>query len=78
MTKQELTTFIQQLEEDENGRVSFTTKEILSDGRNNARTIYAPKQNIITLISNYFDDNLNGHFKDNIMTTILSYENIPE
>lgn len=33
------------------------------------------KQELTTLFIDYFDDNLYGHFKDNI---ILSYENIPE
>lgn len=46
--------------------------EDLDDGRRNFREMFASRSHIISLIEEYFDDNLHGHFKDKIMTTILN------
>jgi hypothetical protein len=78
MTKQELITFINTLTADVDGRVTFLLHETLNTQQPNTRTVNGSKERLTTLFADYFDDNLYGHFKDNVMTTILSYENISE
>jgi RNA-binding protein YhbY len=44
--------------------------EILDDGNELHREMAATREHIIDLIEKYFDDNLHGHFKDEVYTTI--------
>lgn len=44
--------------------------EILDDGQELHREMMASREHIIQLIETYFDDNLHGHFKDEVYTTI--------
>jgi hypothetical protein len=74
MEKIELLNLITTAPEDEHGRVSLILHELLTDQQNNIRTVYAPKTHLIDLFIDYFDDNLYGHFKDGVMTTIISVE----
>jgi len=78
MTKQELISFINTLTPNEENRVIFILNEHLDTGQTNTRTVVSPKDHIITLLTDYFNDGLYGCFKDNVMTTIISYEAVPE
>jgi len=51
----------------------ITFVERLDNGQNNKRTMNCSKEELLEIISNYFDDNLHGHVYDNVMTTIVSY-----
>lgn len=44
--------------------------EKLDDGRQNFRTMLAPRAHIIGLLDTYFDDDLKGDFKDGVKTEI--------
>lgn len=44
--------------------------EMLDTGKTLHRSMFATRQHIISLIEEYFDDNLHGHFKDEVYTTI--------
>jgi hypothetical protein len=45
--------------------------EHLDDGRTNHRMIEATREHIIGVLEANFDDDLHGHFGDNVMTTII-------
>lgn len=44
--------------------------EMLDSGQELHREMAASREHIIELIEKYFDDNLYGHFKDEVYTTI--------
>ena len=46
--------------------------EQLDDGRLNERTIEGPRENLIAILQEYFDDDLHGHFKDEVYTNIMA------
>lgn len=46
--------------------------EELDDGRINERTIEGPRENLIAILQEYFDDDLHGHFKDEVYTNIMA------
>ena len=46
--------------------------EELDDGRINERTIEGPRENLIAILQEHFDDNLHGHFKDEVYTKIMA------
>jgi hypothetical protein len=48
--------------------VIFT--ETLDDTRRNERTIQGNRENLIKILQDNFNDDLYGHFGDNVMTTI--------
>jgi hypothetical protein len=74
MTKQELILELQSNHLDD--IVMFI--ELLDDGRTNHRTMYTARENIINMLNEYFDDDLHGHFKDEVYTTILYIKYITE
>lgn len=48
--------------------VIFT--ETLDDTRRNERTIQGSRENLIKILEDNFDDDLHGHFGDEVYTTI--------
>ncbi len=70
MTKQDLKQVINDKVTDEN-HITFVEK--LDSGENNLREMLCSKEEVINIIDIYFDDNLHGHVRDNIQTTIVSY-----
>ena len=68
MKKAELIKLIKEMEQDRG--VIFTEK--LDDGRKNERTIQGNRDNLIKILEEKFDDNLHGHFGDEVYTTILN------
>ena len=69
ITKEEIIKQIKGLPEDIN--VSFG--EILDvDNIKNERLVSGNRDNLIKIIEENFDDNLHGHFNDEVWTTILS------
>lgn len=44
--------------------------EELDDGRLNERTIQGERENLIKILEDNFDDELHGHFNDEVYTTI--------
>ena len=68
MKKAEVIKLIKEMEQDRG--VIFTEK--LDDGRKNERTIQGNKDNLIKILEEKFDDNLHGHFGDEVHTTILN------
>ena len=68
MKKAEVIKLIKEMEQDRG--VIFTEK--LDDGRKNERTIQGNKDNLIKILEEKFDDNLHGHFGDEVYTTILN------
>jgi hypothetical protein len=46
--------------------------EVLDDGRKNERTIQGNIDNLITILQEQFDDDMHGHFGDEVFTTIKS------
>ena len=46
--------------------------EELDDGRINERTIEGPRENLIKILEEHFDDDLHGHFKDEVYTKIMA------
>lgn len=47
--------------------------EILDTGENNMRLMGCSHQETYIIIDGYFDENLHGHVRDGVMTTIVSY-----
>ena len=45
--------------------------EELDDGRMNERIIQGPRENLIAILQEFFDDDLHGHFKDEVYTKIV-------
>lgn len=74
MTKQEAIDFINSLEPDIDGRIQFISNETLDAFGSNTRTVNSTKAMMINRLTNNFDDNLYGSFRDKVMTTILSLE----
>ncbi|MFH2116461.1 MAG: hypothetical protein ABII85_00265 [Bacillota bacterium] len=70
MTKQEILNVIEENITDEKW---ITFIERLDDGRYNEREMCTPKEDLIDIVTNLFDDDLHGHVRDGIMTTILGY-----
>jgi len=68
MKKAEVIKLIKEMEQDRG--VIFTEK--LDDGRKNERTIQGNRDNLIKILEEKFDDNLHGHFGDEVHTTILN------
>jgi len=68
MKKAEVIKLIKEMEQDRG--VIFTEK--LDDGRKNERTIQGKRDNLIKILEEKFDDNLHGHFGDEVHTTILN------
>ena len=68
MKKTEVIKLIKEMEQDRG--VIFTEK--LDDGRKNERTIQGNRDNLIKILEEKFDDNLHGHFGDEVYTTILN------
>ena len=68
MKKAEVIKLIKEMEQDRG--VIFTEK--LDDGRKNERTIQGNRDNLIKILEEKFDDNLHGHFGDEVYTTILN------
>ena len=68
MKKAEVIKLIKEMEQDRG--VIFTEK--LDDGRKNERTIQGNRDNLIKILEEKFDDNLHGHFGDEVFTTILN------
>lgn len=75
MTKQEAINFINSLESDIDGRIQFISNEMLDVFGTNTRTVNSTKAMMIDRLTNNFDDNLYGSFRDGVMTTIFSFEN---
>ena len=46
--------------------------EVLDDGRKNERTIQGNIDNLITILQEQFDEDMHGHFGDEVFTTIKS------
>ena len=69
MTKLDLIEVVNNIPSDK--KVVFV--ERLDTGQRNMRTMNCSKEKVLEIISNYFDDNLHGHVRDNVMTTIVSY-----
>lgn len=46
--------------------------EELDDGRINERTIEGERENLIAILQEHFDDDLHGHFKDEMYTKIMA------
>lgn len=46
--------------------------EELDDGRINERTIEGKRENLIAILKEKFDDNLHGHFGDEVYTKIMA------
>jgi hypothetical protein len=44
--------------------------ELLDDGRKNERTIQGSKENLVKILEDNFDEDLHGHFGDEVWTTI--------
>ena len=74
--KEQFVNFITALTPNEEGRVLFKTHETFSLGGLNHRTCNAGQTNFIIMVNTNFDDDLNGHFGDNVMTRIDSYEEL--
>ena len=51
-----------------NTGIIFT--EVLDDGRKNERTIQGNIDNLIVILQEKFDDDMRGHFGDEMFTTI--------
>ena len=51
-----------------NTGIIFT--EVLDDGRKNERTIQGNIDNLLVILQEKFDDNMHGHFGDEMFTTI--------
>lgn len=45
--------------------------ENLDDGRRNERTIQGKRENLIKILEEKFDDDLHGHFGDEVWTSII-------
>jgi len=59
--------------EEWNGIGIIEFDEILNGGIRNHRRMLCGKKKTIEFIERYFDDDLYGHFGDNVMTTIIKY-----
>lgn len=70
MTKQELIQHIKDLKEG----YGVTFSELLDDGRRNERMVIGSKEKLIKVLEEKFDDELHGHFGDNVMTTIQALQ----
>lgn len=46
--------------------------EELENGGLNERTIEGPRENLIAILEEYFNDDLYGHFKDEVYTNIMA------
>ena len=69
LTKEELLKQLKGLPEDMN--VSFS--EILDvDNLRNERTLLGSRENLIKIIEENFDNDLHGHFNDDVYTTIYA------
>ena len=69
MTKLELIGVVNDLQDTQH--IVFVEK--LDSNENNKRTMGCSKEKVLDILNNYFDDNLHGHVRDNVMTTIVSY-----
>ena len=69
MKKSDLINVVNALQD--NQHIVFVEK--LDSGENNKRTMGCSKEKVLDIINNYFDDNLHGHVRDHVMTTIVSY-----
>ena len=69
MTKLELVEVVNALQD--NQHIVFVEK--LDSNENNKRTMGCSKEKVLDILNDYFDDNLHGHVRDNVMTTIVSY-----
>lgn len=76
MVKQKALDFINQLQPDVDGRITFICHEILDGGLSNTRMVNSAKEKMMTRLMNIFDDNLHGYFIDEVQTTIISMEEI--
>ena len=71
MKKQEL---LDVIEENITDEIFITFIERMDDGRENDRLMMTYKENVIDIITNLFDDDLHGHVRDNVMTTIVGWK----
>lgn len=69
LTKEELLRQLRELPED----ISVSFSEILDiDNLRNERTLLGSRENLIKIIEENFDNDLHGHFNDEVWTTIYS------
>lgn len=74
MIKLEAISFINNLEEDADGKIFFLSIETLDILGPNVRGVHSTKAMMLDRLEHNFDDNLHGSFRDGVLTTIVSMD----